>query len=200
MPHQGESASFFSLHFFFLIAIARQVSPPPPPPAPPFLLSPRSPVPSPHRIAWRVWAGEVSTQEPKLSTSSESPRPRASASELGAERGFGGRATSSQRQRRLSSLGKHRASRRCSRLQLRQMLPEGGSGRRDSPVLPRCQGRPRRSVASGRLCPAPGPARAQSAGAPREPERSAARPPPARPPALCRPRLGHRRVCWHPGA
>lgn len=55
MPHQGESASFFSLHFFLiLIAIARQVSPPPPLPtssAPFPSFSPiAGPLPPSHRL------------------------------------------------------------------------------------------------------------------------------------------------------
>lgn len=74
MPHKGESASFFSLHFYCNV----QAGIPPILPPPSFLRSRRSPPPL---LRPESWAGEVSTLEPKLCTSSKSPRRRATAGE-----------------------------------------------------------------------------------------------------------------------
>lgn len=93
MPHKGESPSFFLLHFYCNIPAGL--------PLPSFLPILRwSPPPLQRRESW---AGEVSTQEPKLSTSSESPRRRATAGERERCRARGGRPAQPQRQRGLSS-------------------------------------------------------------------------------------------------
>lgn len=70
MPLKGESHFFLldSLYFHILAGLSLSS----------FLPTRRSPPPLPRR---ENWAGEVSTQEPKLSTSSESPRRRATVRE-----------------------------------------------------------------------------------------------------------------------
>lgn len=165
---------------FIFIAIFRQVSPFLPPS---FLPSRRSPPPLLRRESW---AGEVSTQEPKLCTSSESPRRRATAGERERLRARGGRPAHSQRQRGLSSQEE-------PRLQAQQ------KPRSPAPASPNAPGRRERTkklcgapgpgTAAGTslrrlLCPAEGPASAQRAGAPRKRRKSRlAALPPARPPS-----------------
>lgn len=177
MPHKGESASFFSLHFYCNIQAGL---PQPPPFLPP---SRRSPPPLLRRESW---AGEVSKQEPKLCTSSESPRRRATAGERERRRARGWRPAHSQRQRGLSS-------REELRLQAQQ------KPRPPAPASPNAPGRRERTKklcgAPGPgtaartslrrlLCPAEGPASAQRAGAPRKRRESRlAALPPARPPS-----------------
>lgn len=93
---------------FILIAIFRQVSLYLPPS---FLPSRRSPPPLLRRESW---AREVSTQEPKLSTSSESPCRRATAREREPRRNRAGRPAQHQRQCGLSSQEELRLQARLS--------------------------------------------------------------------------------------
>lgn len=177
MPHKGESASFFLLHFNCNIQAGR--------PFPPSFLPPsgRSPPPLLRRESW---AGEVSTQEPKLSTSSESPRRRATAGERERRRARGRRPAQPQRQRQhgLGSLEEPRL-----RAQQQPRLPTPASphapGRRQR--TKRLCGAPGPGSASetGRrrlLCPAEGPASAHRASVCRERRRASS--PRCRPPAL----------------
>lgn len=175
MPHKGESASFFLLHFYCSIQAGL--------PFPPSFLPPsgRSPPPLLRRESW---AGEVSTQEPKLSTSSESPRRRATAGERERRRARGRRPAQSQRQHELGSLEEPRL-----RAQQQPRLPTPTSpnapGRRQK--TKRLCGAPGPGTASETrlrrlLCPAEGPASAHGASVRRE--RPGASSPRRRPPAL----------------
>lgn len=162
-------ASFFSISLYFNILADLSLSS--------FLPSRWSPPPLLRRESW---AGEVSTQEPKLSSSSHSPRRRATVREP-QQRGAPGRRLaphqrkcgwSSRRAARLQGAPANRSS----GLQSLQKLAVSGKGRRGSAV-------PQAAESSHRRCFCP--ARAEPARRER-PTSSPRRLPPARAPALCK--------------
>lgn len=175
MPQKGESASFFLLHFYCNIQAGLPLPPP-------FLPSSR---PSPPPLLRREsWTREVSTQEPQLSTSSESRRQRATAGEREQRRAPGGRLAQPQRQRGLIS-------------QEGRRLWAPQPPRLPATALPNAPGQPERTkrlcgatgpgtaAAIGRrrpLCPVAGPASAQRAA--RRGSAEGAGSPCRRPPAL----------------
>lgn len=193
MPQKGESASFFSLRFYCNIQAGL--------PLPPPFLPPSCPSPPP-LLRRESWTGEVSTQEPKLSTSSESRRQSATAGERERRRARGGRPAQSQRQRGLISQEEPRLrAPQPPRLPATALpnAPGRRRGRRGSAV-PQARERLQRSAAAGRFVQS----RAQRArrepraeGAPREPARLAT----ARPPSgFVRRSPGLRGIRWHPSA
>ncbi|XP_055405177.1 paired box protein Pax-6 isoform X5 [Bubalus kerabau] len=176
MPQKGESASFL-LHFYCNIQAGLPL---PPPVLPPSRSSP------PPLLRRESWTGEVSTQEPKLSTSSESRRQRATAGEREQRRSRGGRPAQPQRQRQRGLISQEGP---------RLWAPQ--PPRLPATALPNAPGRPERTkrlcgatgpgtaAAIGRrrpLCPVAGPASAQRAA--RRGSAEGAGSPRRRPPAL----------------
>jgi hypothetical protein len=175
MPHQGESASFFSLYFDCNIQAGL--------PLPPPFLPPLSPVPSPTatpgELGQRSFHAGAQTFYFQRKPVSEGDCPRAGATQES------GRATgSAPAPVRVELAGRTEApgaalgpsiaecSRPAGEDQEALWYPRPGDGRRDQlPPL---------------LCPAGGPANAQRAGAARERRGSRiAAPLPSRPQALC---------------
>lgn len=186
MPHKGESASFFSLHF--LLQCSGRY-----PPSSPFL-PPLSPVPSPiaspgesGRRSFHAGAQTLYFQRnPAAGDQERRPAP-------------GGQPACPRRQRGLSSQ-EEPGLREQQKPRLPAPASPGAPGRRERRKRLRGARGPGTAAgtSSGRpLCPAAGPASAPGAGAPRERlggRLAARRParPPARPPPLCRARAGHR--------
>lgn len=169
-------ASFFSISLYFNILAGLSLSS--------FLPFHRSPPPLLRRESW---AGEVSTQEPKLSTSSDSPRRRATIREPQQRGARGGRLALHQRKCGWSS---RRAARlqgapanRSSRLQRLQKLAVSEKGRRDSAV-------PQAAESSHQRCFCP--AGAELARRERPTSRLSAQPPASPRSGFVQDPLGHR--------
>lgn len=175
MPQKGESASFFSLHFYCNIQAGL--------PLPPPFLPPSCPSPPP-LLRRESWTGEVSTQEPKLSTSSESRRQSATAGERERRRARGGRPAQSQSQRGLISQEEPRLRAPQPPRLPATALPNAPGRRERTKRLCGATG-PGTAAAIGRrrpLCPVAGPASAQRAA--RRGSAEGAGSPRHRPPAL----------------
>lgn len=121
MPLKGESASFFSISIHFNIQAGFSLS------LSSFLPSRRSPPPL---LRLESRAGEVSTQEPKLSTSSESPRRRATVHKPRRRGAPGGWLAQHQRSA-TGTLGEQLGSRRPRKPQLSASASPKASGQRE---------------------------------------------------------------------
>lgn len=120
-------ASFFSISLYFNILAGLSLSS--------FLPSRRSPPPPLRRESW---AGEVSTQEPKLSTSSESPRRRVTVREPQQRGARGRRLALHQRKRGWSSRRAARLQGAPRKPQLSASAPPKARGQRKRTKRLRC--------------------------------------------------------------
>lgn len=169
MPLKGESASFFSIPLRFNTLAGLSSS---------FLPSRRSPPPLLRRESW---AGEVSMQEPKLSTSSESPLRRATVREPQQRGARGGRLALHQCKCDWSSVVPARLQESLQTAALRCSVSKDSRSAGKDEEAPPCP-RPRRATTGDAFVQLGPSKRAKSA----QPAYSLHCLPPARIPALCR--------------